>query len=78
MNYQYRYGNGTVETIKLLYAQGGIPRLYQGLPFALVQGPLSRFGDTASNILILSLIEAMDTSNTIPLFLRTGLGESAA
>lgn len=75
MNYQYRYGNGKIEVIKLLYAEGGIPRLYQGLPFALIQGPLSRFGDTASNILILSLIDSIDTSNTIPIFIRTGLGK---
>lgn len=74
MNYQYRFGNGTIETIKLLYSQGGLPRLYQGLPFALVQGPLSRFGDTASNILLLSLLDSFDPTGTIPVFLRTGLG----
>lgn len=51
MNYQYRYGTSTSEALSLLYKEGGIPRLYQGLPFALVQGPMSRFGDTAANAL---------------------------
>jgi len=75
MNYQYQYGNGTIETIKLLYSQGGIGRLYQGLPFALIQGPLSRFGDTASNILLLSVLEMADPTGTVPMFVKTGLGD---
>lgn len=78
MNYQYRYGNGTIDALKTLYNEGGIPRLYQGLPFALIQGPLSRFGDTASNILILSLLDTFDMTGTIPLFIRTGLASLSA
>jgi hypothetical protein len=49
MNYQYRYGSSTLNALKTLYSQGGIPRFYRGLLPALVQGPLSRFGDTAAN-----------------------------
>lgn len=49
MNYQYRFGTSTGEALRTLYSQGGMGRLYQGLPFALVQTPLSRFGDTAAN-----------------------------
>eukprot|EP01038_Epipyxis_sp_PR26KG_P008881 gene8881-11978_t len=78
LNYQYRYGNNTIEAIKTLYSQGGIPRLYQGLPFAIIQGPLSRFGDTAANALILSLVTAVDSTGTIPVFVRTGLGSIGA
>ena len=48
MNYQYRYGGSLASSLKELYSDGGIPRLYQGLPFAIVQGPLTRFGDTAA------------------------------
>jgi hypothetical protein len=29
MNYQYKTGLSTVEALKDLYAQGGLPRLYQ-------------------------------------------------
>ena len=29
--------------------------MYKGLPFALVQGPMSRFGDTAANALVTPL-----------------------
>merc|ERR1719155_161447 len=49
MNYQYRYGTSTGEALRALYAEGGVGRLHQGLPFALLQTPLSRFGDTAAN-----------------------------
>lgn len=50
MNYEYSYGgNGTVATVRALYAEGGVARLYRGLPFALVQSPLARFGDAAAN-----------------------------
>ena len=49
MNYQYRYGGDLISSLKKLYSEGGIPRFYQGLPFAIIQGPLTRFGDTAAN-----------------------------
>ncbi|EFJ40889.1 mitochondrial substrate carrier [Volvox carteri f. nagariensis] len=60
INYQYRYGTTTMEALKTLYAQGGIPRFYQGLLPALIQGPLSRFGDTAANTGMLALLEDVD------------------
>ena len=37
------------EAIQQLYADGGIPRFYRGLSFALIMMPLSRFGDIFSN-----------------------------
>jgi len=49
MNYQYRHGSSTLTAFKTLYKDGGIPRFYRGLIPALIQGPLSRFGDTAAN-----------------------------
>ena len=49
MNYQYRHGSNTLTALKTLYSDGGIPRFYRGLLPALIQGPLSRFGDTAAN-----------------------------
>jgi hypothetical protein len=49
VNYQYRYGTTTTQALKTLYKEGGIPRFYRGLLPALLQGPLSRFGDTAAN-----------------------------
>eukprot|EP00894_Picocystis_sp_ML_P005561 jgi/Pico_ML_1/56078/g1671.t1 len=49
VNFQYRYGMSTTQALKHLYAEGGIPRFYRGVFPALLQGPLSRFGDTAAN-----------------------------
>jgi hypothetical protein len=77
MNYQYRYGGTFQEALyKLYYEEGGIPRLYQGLPFALIQGPLTRFGDTAANAGMLALLSSLDTN--IPLIVTTAAGSIAA
>jgi hypothetical protein len=57
---QYRYGTSTMEALRTLWSQGGIPRFYQGLAPALIQGPLSRFGDTAANTGMMALLEDVD------------------
>merc|ERR1719245_950566 len=57
MNYQYRYGGGLTETVKKLYAEGGIPRFYRGLAPGLIQAPSARFGDTAANDGALAALE---------------------
>eukprot|EP00624_Nannochloropsis_granulata_P005845 evm.model.NODE_41771_length_14365_cov_26.770136.1 len=46
--------------LKTLYADGGIPRFYQGLLPALVQGPASRFGDTAANAGVITLLDSFE------------------
>ena len=74
MNYQYRHGTTFLNTIKTLYNQGGIPRFYKGYPIALMVGPLSRFGDTASNALVLNYLKDSDLNMTS----KTVLGSAAA
>lgn len=49
INYQYRHGGSILQTIHTLYEQGGILRFYDGIAFALIQGPLSRFGSILAN-----------------------------
>lgn len=62
MNYQYKNGGSFMEVLKKLWAEGGIARLYRGLfPWAIFQNPLSRFGDVASNEVVLSV-----TGNLFP------------
>lgn len=78
MNYQYRYGGDLPAALKTLWSQGGIPRLYQGLPFALVQGPLTRFGDTAANVGILALLGSLEFTQAWPIPLQTAFGSAAA
>lgn len=56
----------------------GISRLYQGYPFALVQGPLTRFGDTAANVGVLALLESFPETASLPLALKTAAGSVAA
>ena len=78
MNYQYRFGGTLSTSLKELYSEGGIGRLYQGLPFAIVQGPLTRFGDTAANIGVLALLESIPETSTMPLPLKTAAGSITA
>ncbi|KAG5181623.1 mitochondrial carrier domain-containing protein [Tribonema minus] len=78
MNYQYRNGGSTVDALTTLYAEGGVPRLYRGLPFALLQGPLSRFGDTAANAGVIALLDALPATQALPLPLKSAGGSIAA
>ena len=60
INFQHKYGMSTREALAALYAQGGIARFYQGMTAALLQAPLSRFGDTASYAGMTALLETAD------------------
>ncbi|KAH8050919.1 mitochondrial carrier protein [Aureococcus anophagefferens] len=57
VNYQMRHGGSLIAVMRLLYAEGGVARFYSGMSMALLQGPLSRFGDTAANAGMLALLE---------------------
>jgi hypothetical protein len=48
VQYQYRHGGGGVAALRTLLREGGVRRLYRGYPWAMLQAPLSRFGDVAS------------------------------
>lgn len=71
VNYQYRYGTSMSEAFKTLYSQGGIPRFYRGLLPALIQGPLSRFGDTAANTGTLVALDSFDQTKNLPVGVKT-------
>ncbi|KAG2144425.1 mitochondrial carrier [Suillus bovinus] len=78
MNYQYRYGTTMTQATKILYADGGWVRYYQGLTAALVQGPVSRFGDTAANAGILALLQSNSYMKTLPTPIKTVFASVAA
>ena len=65
INFQHKYGMSTMEALAALHAQGGIPRFYQGMSAALLQAPLSRFGDTAAYAGIMALLENSDLSPSL-------------
>ena len=78
MNYQYRYGTTTTTAIQTLYREGGYSRYYQGLGAALVQGPVSRFGDTAANAGILALLQSNSYMKKMPALIKTIFASLAA
>lgn len=78
INYQYRYGTGTMEAFRKLYADGGIPRFYRGLIPALLQGPLSRFGDTAANTGMITALDAFESTENLPVAVKTVAASVAA
>ena len=71
INYQYRHGTGTMESLKILYKEGGVPRFYRGLVPALIQGPMSRFGDTAANTGALALLDNLDETADMPVWAKS-------
>jgi hypothetical protein len=78
INYQYRYGTTTMVALKTLYADGGIPRFYRGLIPALIQGPLSRFGDTAANTGTMAALDAFELTVDMPVAAKTVAASVAA
>eukprot|EP00457_Paulinella_chromatophora_P008194 gb/GEZN01008223.1/.p1 GENE.gb/GEZN01008223.1/~~gb/GEZN01008223.1/.p1 ORF type:complete len:454 (+),score=90.89 gb/GEZN01008223.1/:29-1390(+) len=78
MNYQYKNGGTTKEAFKVLWAEGGIGRLYRGLGPALLQGPLARFGDTAANAGIMAFMDTNETLRNAPPMVKTVFASASA
>jgi hypothetical protein len=78
INYQYRYGITTTVAFKKLYNDGGWKRFYRGYSAAIIQGPLSRFGDTAANSGVLTLLSNYSYTKDLPIIVKTGFASSAA
>ena len=77
MNYQYANGGGLMEALNALWRENGIRRLYQGWSFAIVQAPLSRFGDTFANagvLAVFSIYYGEGVNVGIASFLASGAG----
>ena len=64
--------------LRTLYADGGIPRFYRGVLPALIQGPMSRFGDTAANTGMLTLLDNMEATQNLNVGVKTVAASSAA
>lgn len=78
MNYQYANGTSMKEAMKKLYQQGGVPRFYTGYSMAILQGPLSRFGDTASNMGMMSFLEQSENTRNMPIAIKTACASTVA
>jgi len=82
VNFQYKYGMGTMEAFRHIYNDGGrglrgILRFYKGVGPALIQGPLSRFGDTAANEGAMAIMDNHPAFENVPTALKS-VGASAA
>jgi hypothetical protein len=60
-SYQSSYDVSFMDAVATLYADGGVERFYRGVSFALVQGPLSRFGSIVSNSVAETVLESNET-----------------
>lgn len=74
VNYQYRTGNDMRTSFRNLYNEGGVRRFYRGIGPALIQAPMSRFGDTATNSLAITLLESYD----VPVWVKTAAASLTA
>jgi hypothetical protein len=70
MNYQYKNGGTLPKTFKTLYGEGGLKRFYRGYPYAIMLGPISRFGDTAANAFMTDYFKNSST----PIYIQTLYG----
>lgn len=61
-----------------MYNDGGILRFYKGYIPALLQGPLSRFGDTAANAGMLALWDSMEGTKDLPVVFKSMSASAAA
>ena len=82
VNFQYKYGMTTTEAIKHIYNDGGrgvsgVLRFYRGVLPAMIQGPLSRFGDTASNEGAMAIMNNHPAFESTPTAVKS-IGASAA
>lgn len=76
---EYRYGGtSTAGAIRSLHADGGVRRFYRGMAPALIQGPMSRFGDTAANAGSLALLGEFDSTKNLPVGVKTGFASTCA
>jgi hypothetical protein len=64
--------------LRTLYADGGIPRFYRGVIPALIQGPLSRFGDTAANTGMLTFLDSFEATEKLNVGFKTIAASVAA
>lgn len=64
--------------LRTLYADGGILRFYRGVLPALIQGPLSRFGDTAANTGMLTLLDNLEATKDLNVAYKTASASMAA
>jgi hypothetical protein len=78
MNFQYRHGGTFTNALKTLYGQGGVRRFYRGIGPGLLQGPLSRFGDTAANAGMLAILDSRADTKDLPSAVKTVAASAAA
>mmetsp|Transcript_18036 Transcript_18036/g.72263 ORF Transcript_18036/g.72263 Transcript_18036/m.72263 type:complete len:379 (+) Transcript_18036:176-1312(+) len=77
LNVQYRFGQSTLVAARSLYAHG-YGRFYCGVLPALFQGPAARFGDTATNATVLTLLNSAETTEKAPTVVKTLAASSIA
>lgn len=53
-------------------------RFYRGLGPALIQGPMSRFGDTAANAGLMALLDSYDSTRGLPVGVKTMAASASA
>ena len=58
--------------------KGGWRRFYRGYAPAIIQGPASRFGDTAANAGIFAFLESFEQTRHLPVAVKTACASLSA
>ena len=75
---QKKKGGKLTSLAKELYKKGGLKRFYEGVASSLATASLSRFGDTATNFMVLEYFSKDQHLKNFPLFLQSAVTWSIA
>ena len=75
---QMSRGGSARGVLTSLLREGGMRRLYSGVGFSALQGPLVRFGDTAANAGTMALLNSLESTRGWPVALQTAISATAA
>ena len=73
MNRQFRHGGTMMDTMRLLYREGGVRRFYRGFSFAIIEAPLSRGVGAAANYATLHVLSRTGAAAHLPLAMQTAV-----
>ena len=78
LNHQYKHGTTLSSSLRILWGEGGVGRLYRGLPYALMLSPSTRFVDTAANMGCISYLDGHPDTQNLSLATKTACGTVVA
>ena len=78
LNHQYKHGTTMSASLRTLWREGGVWRLYRGLPYALLLSPATRFMDTGANAGCMAFLDGHAETAGMSMAAKTACGSIVA